>query len=170
MNYKWIGAICVLLSCGGCGFSMAASYQQEERMYRNLIQIIQYMRAELQYRLTSLPELCEKAGNEMGGSIGAVFICLSEELKKQVMPDTASCMRMILSVQRKIPTDICNILMALSKILGRFDLEGQIQGLDSIKASCEQALSVLQNHREERLRGYQTLGLCAGAALVILFI
>ena len=42
--------------------------------------------------------------------------------------------------------------------------------LDMIKEECMSALQSLNNHNEERLRGYQTLGLCAGAALVILFI
>ena len=32
------------------------------------------------------------------------------------------------------------------------------------------ALSRLETNRENRLRSYQTLGLCAGAALAILFL
>jgi hypothetical protein len=49
-------------------------------------------------------------------------------------------------------------------------LEGQLQGIASVHSACERTLEQLSNNREMRLRSYQTLGLCVGAALVILFI
>ena len=170
MNYKWIGAFLVILACGGCGFSMAASYRAEENIYRNLIRLLVYMSAELQYRLTALPELCEKAANESTGIIRNIFHNLSKELQTQISPDAASCMRTVIGKEKELPSDVRKILLECGQVLGRFDLEGQVRGIEAIKSACEQGLEKLNNHREERLRGYQTLGLCAGAALVILFI
>jgi hypothetical protein len=54
--------------------------------------------------------------------------------------------------------------------MGRFDLEGQLNGLEAVRTRCRDWLDELISGREVRLRNYQTLGLCAGAALVILFI
>ena len=54
--------------------------------------------------------------------------------------------------------------------LGRFDLEGQLQGLESVRIYCREQLDELSKDRDVRLRSYQTLGLCAGAALAILFV
>ena len=54
--------------------------------------------------------------------------------------------------------------------MGRYDLEGQLQGIQTVKMECHGYLDELERHRAERLRSYQTLGLCAGAALVIIFV
>ena len=170
MSFKWIGAVLVIISCGGCGFSIAAAYKTEEKMYQTLIRTLQYMNCELQYKLTPLPELCGQAGREVNGTIGKIFLNLSRELQSQLSPDAASCMRKVLNGENDLPHTIRKILLETGSVLGRFDLTGQVQGLESMKVICENALEKLKSHRDERLRGYQTLGLCAGAALVIIFI
>lgn len=170
MNGKWIGAILVLLCCGGCGFSVASSYRKEEKMYHDLIRIFTYMKTDLQYRLTTLPELCSYVGQGSFGCMGAVFKKFAEELCAWTCPDTASCLRAVLEKEGTLPLAVKNILVELGEVLGRFDMEGQIQGLNMVKADCENALNTLLMQREERIRGYQTLGLCAGAAIVVLFV
>ena len=54
--------------------------------------------------------------------------------------------------------------------LGRFDLPGQLRGLESAIRSTEEALRQLRDGAADRRRSYQTLGLCAGAAMAILFL
>ena len=54
--------------------------------------------------------------------------------------------------------------------LGKFDLQGQIRGLEGLRGECRRELKMLEAGRASRLREYKTLGLCAGAALAILFI
>lgn len=170
MNYKWIGAILVVAACSGCGFSMAAAYKTEEKMLREIMRILQYMECELTYRLTPIPDLCRQAGSESGGVIGNIFVRLSEELEAQISPDVYSCMLSLLNTEQNLPDAVRMLLKSIGTTLGRFDLSGQLQELEAVQASCSAELEYLKIHREERLRGYQTLGLCAGAALVILFI
>ena len=49
-------------------------------------------------------------------------------------------------------------------------MAGQLLGLEEQRRRCNAELEKLNAGKEDRLRSYQTLGLCAGAALVILFI
>ena len=62
MSIKWIGAILVIVGCGGVGFSMAAAYRRQETALRELMGTLDFMSWELQFRLTPLPELCRRAG------------------------------------------------------------------------------------------------------------
>ena len=62
------------------------------------------------------------------------------------------------------------MLLLLGSSLGRFDLAGQLKGLSAVKGQCALELQELRTDREPRLRSYRVLGLCAGAALVILLI
>ena len=169
MSYKWIGAILVIAGCGGFGFSMAASHKREEKQLRQLIGILQYMECELQYRLTPLPELCRQTGKEASGMLRDVFLNLARELDWQVSPDACICMTAALKRSRDIPSRLRKLLLQLGHSLGRFDLSGQLRGLQAVQAACEEELKKLGKDRDSRLRSYQTLGLCAGAALAILF-
>ena len=83
MSYKWIGAILIITSCTACGFSVAAGKRKEEQLLYRLIQILQIMESELQYRLTPLPELCRLAAGEKKDVLHGVFMNTYRELKLQ---------------------------------------------------------------------------------------
>ena len=170
MIYKWIGAILILCGCGGCGFSMAAMEVREEKGLRRMISALDYMTCELQYRLTPLPELCRLTGSDIGGSVGAAFIKLGEELEAQVSPDVHSCMAAVLAENSWLPKSVLQAFSELGQTLGRFDLTGQLMGLEAVRAGCRNRLGELTGNKTQRLRSYQTLGLCAGAALAILLL
>lgn len=169
MTYKWIGALLIILGCGGCGFRMAAEHRRLEKLLRDFQQILSFMECELQYRLTPLPELCRHAGGEVSGSLRQVFRELSEQLDGGTVPEVADCMKSVLNQHRELPQVVRRLLHQLGKTLGRFDLPGQLQGLQAVQKACKRECRQLSEHREERMRNYQTLGLCTGTALVILF-
>lgn len=169
MNIKWIGAILVIAGCGGVGFSIAARHRQTEKQIRQLMAALQYMESDLQYRLTPLPELCRNAGRECSGILREVFCNLARELNWQMAPDACSCMNAALKRSRDLSPGLRRLLLRLGHTLGRFDLQGQLRGLQSVQAACEEELKKLCKNQDIRLRSYQTLGLCVGTALAILF-
>ena len=62
------------------------------------------------------------------------------------------------------------ILLDLSRNLGKFDMKGQLRALERARNMCSEVLKQLQMDKRERVRNYQTLGLCTGAAIAILFV
>ena len=91
------------------------------------------------------------------------------ELENQTLPDAASCMRAAIQSSPGLSPTCRRLLVQLGRGLGRFDLPGQLQDIQAVKAACREQRRRLEKDREVRLRSYRTLGLCAGAALVILF-
>lgn len=159
----------IVAGCGGFGFSLTVGFKKDETALRQLLAALDFMQCELQYRLTPLPDLCRMAGTEQRNSIGKFFVILSQELESQVSPDVASCIRAALSCAEALPKRAVKALELLGTSLGRFDSEGQIRGLEAVRAFCRSELEQMETNRDVRLRSYQTLGLCAGAALAILF-
>lgn len=170
MGYKWIGAILIMASCSGCGFAIAAGKRREEQLLYQLIGILQFLEADLQYRLTPLPELCRLAAGETKGILRTVFLNLYRELKWQKLPDAGSCMYAAIQRSGEIPPKVRRLLVQLGHTLGRFDLPGQLQGIQSVRKRSEETLDTIRKNRDERLRSYQTLGICAGTALAIILI
>lgn len=170
MELKWIGAILIVSGCGGFGFSIVSSHKRQERLLRQLLRILKLMEWELRYRLTSLPELCQLAEKETEGKLCVIFRDFYRELSWQNAPDAASCMGAVLRRNHDLPSKLRRILRHLGSVLGRFDLEGQLQGLQSVQEEITLSLLDGGKEREQRLRSYQTLCLCAGCALAIILV
>lgn len=170
MNMKWLGAMLIISGCSLTGFSVSAAYRRDEQDLRQLIAALDYMVCELQYHRSPLPELCYQAGTERSGCIGKLFANLAKELESQASPDVQSCLAIAAESSGQLSRRIREAVCILGTSLGRYDLEGQLLGLDAVRSYCRRQLDELSQGRETRLRSYQTLGLCTGAALAILFV
>lgn len=167
---KWFGALWIIVGCGSVGFAMSAAHRKEEKTLRQLISALDFMQCELQYRLTALPDLCRLTAAQCSGALRIVFQSLACELEDQISPEVFHCMNAVLAKVPELPKQTGDALRILGRSLGRFDLDGQLLGLENTRQNCRSILEKLSENREVRLRGYQTLSLCAGAALAILFL
>lgn len=170
MLLKWIGGLCIIIGCGSVGFRIAANQRKEEHCLSLLDRLLDFMICELQYKMTPLPELCKKISEEATGSLKRVFITLAQELEDQVSPDVSSCMKAAVSKISALPPETKKCLLVLGRNFGKLNLYGQMKEIEAVKSECVRILKMLQDNKEQRLRSYQTLGLCAGAGLAILFI
>ena len=170
MYIKLIGAVIVIGTCGGFGFKIANEHRTEERMLRQITALLDYMECELQYRLTPLPQLCRQASEQATGTLSKIFLRLSQELGEHITNDVSSCVERAIAKTDGIPYLTKAALEQLGQTLGRFDIDGQLKGLEAVRQECRRNIDSLNKDKESRLRSYQTLGLCAGAALAILFL
>ena len=167
---KVIGALLIIAGSSCFGFSLAVSHKADIKALRQLILILEYMKSELQYRLTPLPQLCRQAAGESSGVMRELFTKLWKELENQIAPDVNVCMNAAIAQCGGLPMYTGECVNMLGQTLGRFDLQGQISGLDSVRQACHVKLEALEADKEARLRSYQTLCLCTGAALAILLL
>ena len=170
MTVKLLGALLIFAACGGMGLSLAGAHRQKERQLQQLISVARFMACELEYRQTPLPQLMQLCAHETGGGISRVFSLLAQELERQLAPDAACCMASAVAQVPKLPAVVQEKFLLLGRTLGRFDLRGQLTGLEAVAQLCQRDLDGLLLNRDARLRSYMTLGLCAGVALVIIFV
>lgn len=169
MDYKWIGAVLIIAGCGGFGFTLAVLHRREEGALRWVMRALDFMTSELHFHGTPLPELCRGAAEVCENSVGQVFSRLAGELEACQSPQVSVCMDSVLE-ETPLPEMTRQVLHQLGTSLGRFDLEGQMKGLEESRDLCRRQLEELTENRDSRLRNYQTLSLCTGAALAILLI
>ena len=169
MIYRILGAALVFGSCGGFGFLMARSCRREERQLREYIRAMEFMLCELEYRSTPLPQLCRKGAAVAEGELALFF---SETARRMELGLDAFPAQSAEAALRclKNPGALDLLLRQWARSLGCFDLEGQRRSLESCLAEGERLLRHQRQGLSGRVRSYQTLGLCAGAALAILFL
>lgn len=170
MTYKWIGAILIIAGCGGTGYAMAAQARQEEHLLRQLIASLTYMHGKLAYQLLPLPQLCRQTAAVSRGILRKLFTCLASQLENQLYAQAADCVDSALSAVPELPKSMQQIIRELGHSLGQLDLSGQLRGLEEATAHCRRKCAQLEQNRDQRIRSYQTLSLCAGAALAILLL
>lgn len=167
---KVIGAVLVLAGSMFVGIYSSVIHNRELTLLQRFMGMLDYMTCELQYRLAPLPELCRLVSKEGKGELAAIFCELADELEQQISPNAKSCMLSVLMKHDNLPQSSRKLLDQLGSALGRFDLPGQLKGLEAVRRSCRVSINALNDNKDERLRAYRTLGLCAGAALVILLV
>lgn len=168
MYLKLTGAILIIVGCGGYGILMAIHHRRETAALHQLAQVMEHMICELEYRLTSLPELCRFGAQQSKGPVKTFFLALAKAMDEQVSPDVGICTITALKEIGSMPSYTSAQLQSLGQTLGRFDLAGQLTAFERCKQSCIAQLEVMEHQQAQRLRSYQTLGFCAGAALAIL--
>lgn len=170
LNIRWIGAVIIFIACSGLGFMLSNNLRREATALCQLIRALEYMICQLEYSAPVLPKLCMLSGKHVTGCVAAVMRELGHQMEQQISPDTGSCMEAALLRVNGVPESCREMLLLLGSTLGRFDLHGQVKELERLKLQTEALWKELEREKPQRQRTYQTLGVCAGAALVILFI
>lgn len=166
---KMIGIALIIFSCGMFGFMKAASLKREINSLHELVGILNLMECELNFKLTPLPELCRScAGN--GKSLEKLFIVLADELENQIAPDVSTCMAAAIEKCRCQHASLQSLLTELGCSFGKFDLQGQVSGINTVRQSCLMQLEKMEESKDLRIRNYRTLGLCAGTVLVLILL
>ena len=168
MSLKVFGALMIFTGCGGYGVIMAQSHRREVAALHQLVIALNAMVCELEFRLTPLPELCRYGASQICGPVGRCLTDLADALDTQVSPDVSTCTVVAIQRQPRLPRYAASQLRALGQSLGHYDLTGQLSALGQCKQACLGQLEKLEKEQPQRLRSYQTLGFCAGAALAIL--
>ena len=167
MEYRILGVCLVIIACSAFGFRMSSDIRREINQMNDLINILNYMECELNFRLTPLPQLCRISAKQ-GKSLEKLFHCFANELDAQISIDASCCMNAAIRKITVQPISVESLLKNLGASFGKFDLEGQLNGIDSVRQKATNQLQELERNKDTRMRNYQTLGMCAGTALAIL--
>ena len=170
MSIKGIGAILLITGCSCVGISIVHGHRREVLTLKELIKALYFMENMLQFNLCPLPDLCRQTGTRASGTTREIFFNLARELDWQAAPDAYSCMYEALSKSQVVSPAVKSHFLRLGLSLGQFDLPGQVRELSAIRSDCEQELHQLTQNQDTRLRSCQTLCICSGIALAILFI
>lgn len=167
---KLVGSVFIFFGCAAMGFSIALTHKRNAYILQQFLLAVEFMLCELPEKMPPLPILLRDTAQHTSGIARQIFSDLASILDAQEYANTELSMKTIVERYHTLPEAAKNNLLRLGQSLGRFDIPGQVSGLISIKQSVERELNALLTNMEVRIRSYKTLGLCAGAALAILFI
>lgn len=162
-----------LLAAGACalGFSAVGHLEGRVKDLRELVAGLEVMERELAWSLLPLPELLGRAAQATGGRTRQFFqLCsqgadhLNGRTFRQVWLQGEEASGLRLEGTDRL------LLEQLGGVLGRYDGDSQRRALATAVGRLEQQRLQAQSQRQRLGRVYGTLGMAAGALLVILFL
>jgi len=161
---RLLGAILLFLGATGAGLEGTRRLTARMRTLEDLLHALALMEGELGSRLTPMPELLTLLAKETSPTVRGFFARCGALLGSKpfgtVWEESISTLH--------IKNEERRALAALGPILGRYDGESQRQALRRCREELEVCLDQAKGDRERLGRLYTTLGVSAGALLVIL--
>ena len=170
MTIRILGAVLILVGCSTFGFLLSATSKRETATLKSFIESMDIMECELRYRRPPLPQLCGYLAASQSGIIQTYFSYLQSELLQQIQPSASACADLALNRMSQMPKHTKVIIQQFAKFLGEFDIDGQLTGIQAVRNEAVLQLKQLSRDQDLRIKNYRTLGVCAGAAIIILFI
>lgn len=169
---RMVGMLLIFTGASAIGFGAAFRVRQTAVQLQQLYDALEMMQCELNYTLTPLPALCGVVAKTGKGVIGTLFANLGAALSGEQPQNPAQAMRQAIAqtTRLSLPEEILFSLLELGDTLGKFDLEGQISMLRLTQRRIRTCLDTCERERTHRCRSYAALGICTGAALIILMI
>ena len=167
---KLFGAVITILGSSAVGFGMCQSIRREQQSLEQLVILLEWMKWELADKMPPLSILCRRGAEQCGGIISEVFSRLARELEGQIVQDVSLCMVAAIGASGQVPNAVLPYLEYLGTNMGAFDLQGQLQALESVQKRCTMQLDQMRSECNERIRTCKALSICAGVTMVILFI
>lgn len=170
MWLRLIGACAITVSSAGFGLRAAWDYRLRIRLLRDFVACLEEMQQQLRQNLLSLPQLVRIASELGYGTIYRIMDGFHAALIDPEAEDIPGCMRKALSCVPDLHPDLRRLLVQLGRSLGKFDLTGQLKGMDDLKSAAEKQLLIMEHEQNQNVRCYRTLGIFGGMALAVLLL
>ena len=168
---KFLGAVLILTGGSSIGVCAAQELRQRSRILEQFLAALDQIQAELSFRLTPMPELLRRLGQESEEPLKTFFqtceagLSALGEVSFSVVWNRALQMEpLALLPEDRIP------LEQLGAVLGRYDAEGQRTTLESVRVRLSQCLEDAREKQKKMGRVYRTLGVSAGVLCILLLL
>lgn len=169
---KLLGVLFVVISASSVGWSLAMSVRRRCQVLGQLLSALRYMKSELSFHSTPLPQTFSALSDGAEGSVKAYFSLIASEMKEKCWLTPMTAMELASGQLTELPPadPARQVLRELGSGLGKFDLDSQLQEIDTALWRLDELRKHADAERTLRCKTYQTLGICAGLALAILLI
>ncbi|MEG0578366.1 MAG: stage III sporulation protein AB [Niameybacter sp.] len=170
---KVIGMMMVFAGCSWSGIYLDLKYRKRIKELENLIYAFEYLKGEINYRLTPLHEACLRVGIDSRHEIGQLFICFAKLLRGKHSVDGNVLWQEAIKKERyryHLNNEDYQLLSEFGRGLGHMDKEMQQGNIDLMQNKLKLTLDLALKEQERSSKLRTGMGILVGACLCILII
>ena len=158
----------IFLTCSFIGILISRKYVNRVNELREFKNALNMFKTKIRYTYEPLPEIFTEISENVDTNISLVFRKASEKMK--VCPAGEAWDLALRLEDLNIDEEDKSILKNLSKLLGKTDIEGQVNQIEMTSDFLDKQIRKAENEKEKNERMYRTLGMIIGMGIVIILI
>jgi len=158
----------IFLSCSLIGILISKKYVNRVNELKEFKNALNMFKTKIRYTYAPLPEIFTEISESIDSNISSVFKKASE--KMDVCP-AGEAWKLALRIEDLNIDDEDRIaLKNLSKMLGKTDLEGQLNQIEMTSDFLDSQIKKAETQKAKSEKMYRTLGMVIGMAIVIILV
>jgi len=158
----------IFLSCSLIGILISKKYTNRVNELKEFKNALNIFKTKIRYTYAPLPEIFIEISENIDSNIANVFKKASE--KMNICP-AGEAWKLALEIEElNIDDEDRKALRNLSKLLGKTDLEGQINQIEMTSDFLDKQIKKAEDQKDKSEKMYRTLGMIMGMAIVIILI
>lgn len=165
---KIILYILIIATSSSVGIMLSQKYINRVDELKTFKSALNMLKTKIRYTYAPLTEIFTDISKSIRGNISILFqnACLQIELQGATEGFCAAIEMTNLNVSKEDK----QVMKNLSKLLGKTDVEGQINEIELTESFLETQIEKAENEREKNAKLYKTLGVISGIGIVIILI
>ena len=150
------------------GIGISKKYQTRVKELKELLMALNMFEEKIKFTYEPIPDVFFEISQNVSQDIGKIFEESSYNMK--MMSASLAWERAIEESNTKLSKDDLDILKAMAKMLGRTDLDGQVQEIRLTKKFLETKLKDAEEEKNKNEKLFKTLGATVGLAIAIILV
>jgi len=151
------------------GIMLSGKYTNRVTELKEFKNALNIFKTKIKFTYEPIPDVFKEMGELLKNNVGNIFKISSEYMQKETATyawEKALTENKNLNLTKE---DI-KILLNLSKLLGKTDIEGQISEIELVDTFLNTQIEEAQKEKQKNEKLYKTLGITIGCAIVIIFL
>ena len=158
----------IFLSCSLIGILISKKYSNRVNELIEFKNALNIFKTKIRYTYEPLPEIFAEISESIDSNISSVFKKASEKMN---ICSAGEAWDLALKIEDlNIDDEDISALKNLSKLLGKTDLEGQVNQIEMTSQFLDKQIKKAENQRLKNEKMYRTLGMIMGLGIVIILI
>jgi stage III sporulation protein AB len=166
IKYILIFFIIIISLVIGRAYSKKYSNRVEE--LEQMKNILNVMKAKIKFTTIALPDIFDSIAKENKNNIGRIFEDAKEYMQEKSTNEAWRKAVIINSTKTSFKKEDIEVVMALGKMLGSTDVDGQVNQIDLCTERLSQNIQEAEREKLKNAKLYKTLGLTIGLGLAII--
>jgi len=150
------------------GILISKKYSNRVRELREFKNALHMFKAKIRFTYEPIPEIFKEISTSINSNIGSVFSIASNNMKLLAAGrawDLALNTNLL-----NINEEDKNVLKNLSKLLGKTDMEGQVNQIEITETFLDEQIAKAEEEKKKSEKMYRSLGVIIGLAIVIILL
>lgn len=170
---KMMGILMIFTGCSLTGICIDLKYRKRIKELEYLIYAFEYLKGEINYRLTPLNEACFRVGKDCRHEIGQIFITFSKLLAAKSAEDGSALWQQALQKEKNryhLNDEDYALIGEFGRGLGHMDKKMQQGNIEMMQEKLKMTLNLAQKEQEKSGKLRTGMGILVGACISILII